>query len=184
MKVAEAKERRDIVRAQCPHGFQAFSSALNLSPSGIENRLIVGPREVGRSKSSYLVQARLGGVEQLVVQVEQAQPAEGGVIAASIGRLDQLARGTQLALNRRLEALDHRQRDGREIRCVGGSSRARGCRGLDREGSLAVRIQWRLSQEAQERQADRGGPGQRASIQSQTWGPRNLHGAVPWRSVT
>ena len=122
MQVARAQQRRHVVGPQRERGGHALAGAREVGGAGVDEGEVVGPAELGGLERPRLPQTRLGGVEQLVAEIEQAEGAERRHRFAAPGRdqaLDGRSRFLELPRHRRLEDVEHGHRDrarGREAR--------------------------------------------------------------------
>ena len=84
VEVSGAQERRHVSGPQGKSRFDTRLRFLEVAVAHVEDRLVVGPAEVGRFETQHPAQARLGGLHQLVAQVQEAEVSQRfGRLAAS-----------------------------------------------------------------------------------------------------
>ena len=109
-RAAAPARRLAAARARRPR----FAGAREVGGAGVDEGQVVGPAELAWLERSRLPQARLGGVEQLVAEIEQAEgvaecrrrpPRPAATKRSTVTRFLELPR------HRRLENTEHGRRD-------------------------------------------------------------------------
>ena len=131
VEVSGAQERRHVSGPQGKSGLDARLRFLQVAVADVEDRLVVGPAEIGRLETQNPAQARLGGLHQLVAQVQEAEVAQRfDRLAAtrSIGQhlLDVRTARLELIADRRLEIVESGDWNAAEIRQHGAGLGHRG----------------------------------------------------------